>query len=132
MKYTWSVETVQQNGRFKLFSNKFYSSIYILFSLNMALRLAEFKKRSLTLVKSDWTTLNYKTIFATWIDMKSHFLDGGIKMRIQRRLEQNYPVNILIFMNVHCCKLVQLWAKSISIPYTDYISGGTSNLILKS
>ena len=106
--------------------------IYILFSLNMALRLAEFKKRSLTLVKSDWTTLNYKTIFATWIDMKSHFLDGGIKMRIQRRLEQNYSVNILIFMNVHCCKLVQLWAKSISIPYTDYISGGTSNLILKS
>ena len=27
-KYTYSIETVQQNGRFTLFSSKFHSNIY--------------------------------------------------------------------------------------------------------
>ena len=33
VKYTCSMETVQQNGRFTPFSSKFPSNIYILFSL---------------------------------------------------------------------------------------------------
>ena len=62
MKYTCSMETVQQNGRFTLFSSKFHSNIYsILYNCNItpSTIIQEMSNHKNRLGPTVWVTLNH-------------------------------------------------------------------------
>ena len=123
VKYTCSMETVQQNGRFTVFSLNSTLIYSILFECIHTLRA--------TLVAVIFL-LSELCLFNPGLTKMAQIQDYPQKMRLYRRLYRIYFDCLLIFMIPCNCKLVIFFAKSLNKQLIDYIQDSWLSLTLES